>query len=327
MSALVLLLAWRHLVSDNHLDITEERFFLVLLCCLMVGIMTSAFLGLAMAWFLTFHFTRPLSAITKAAQSITAGDWTRRVEVTAGNVEIDELVATFNRMCEINERTLCELKRMGNDLSHDLKTPLTHMQIVVEQLAKASITPQDAATSLAASIATMGDTISTVLDIAKLETNVDTYPFNLVDIREIARNAAELYAPNAEDRQINLTCNLAENAVLVYGHESHVRRILFNLLDNAFKFTPDNGSIAIQVSQVMSSAVITVSDTGIGIAEKDISHVFKRFYRAESCRSFPGHGLGLALVKAIVEMYKGRIEINSREKHGTTVMVALPRAY
>lgn len=326
LSALVLLLTWRHLANDNILDITEEKFFLTLLCCLTIGIIVSAFLGLAMAWYLTFHITLPLKAIVKTAKSITAGDWTRRVEVTTKNVEIDELVAAFNRMCDINKKTLDELKRMGNELSHDLNTPMTHMQIVIEQLAKNQIVPQDAITSLTTSITTMRDTISTVLDIARIESKIDTCPVKLVDISEVVWNIIELYTPNAEDRRIKLICTLTEKPVFVHAHENRIVRILVNLLDNAFKFTPDNGKISIQVSQRKSSVTISFSDTGIGIAEKDLPHVFKRFYRAESCHSLPGHGLGLALVKALVEMYNGGIEISSREGYGTTVIVTFPLA-
>jgi signal transduction histidine kinase len=136
----------------------------------------------------------------------------------------------------------------------------------------------------------------------------------------------EHFASRAEQADRSFALTVPEEAVQVLGNESQLRQILINLLENAFKFTAQNGSIAVELQRSAKDASLTIGDTGIGIPQEDLTHLFERFHRGRNAAEYAGNGLGLAIVKAIVSRHAGTVTVHSQAGEGTQVHVSIPLA-
>jgi len=166
--------------------------------------------------------------------------------------------------------------------------------------------------------------INTTLDIAEAEAGVRTLIRVPRDLAEIAQEAVDIFQPVAEERGIRLQIQLQRARVFV--ELPKIQRSVANLIDNALKFTPPQGEIRVSVSTTSTHAVLAVRDTGPGIPEEDLPHVFERFYRGDQSRHQPGHGLGLSLASAFVHAHGGDIRVESSPGHGSTFTILLPLA-
>jgi signal transduction histidine kinase len=167
--------------------------------------------------------------------------------------------------------------------------------------------------------------INTMLDIAEAESGAGELVLEEVDIASIIRRACELFQPIAENNSVTMTMELPDSCV-VHGEPRKLQRMIANLLDNALKYTPTGGSVTVSVNSDDGQIAICVTDTGVGISEDDLPHIFKRFYTSNK-KTQPQHGtgLGLSLVKAIARSHGGHVNATSRPGKGTTFTVTLPR--
>jgi signal transduction histidine kinase len=167
--------------------------------------------------------------------------------------------------------------------------------------------------------------INTMLDIAEAEAGMDGPKRRPVDMAQVILNACNLFMPVAEEKGIDMT-NASAGGCVVMADARMLQRLVSNLLDNALKYTPTGGKVAISALTQAEHMIIRVQDSGIGISEKDLPHIFDKFYRCDRSRAAFGSGLGLSLSKAIVTTHGGVIEVASRFGEGTTFTVTLPRA-
>lgn len=169
--------------------------------------------------------------------------------------------------------------------------------------------------------------IEDVFTLAKLESGAFETATRPVDIANVVSGAVEAIQPSMMEKQLSLTVTGAESGLVVDGEASQLERVVINLLSNAVKFTPAGGHITVSAAAEDESALITVTDTGIGIPQRDQRELFTRFYRASNAiaQAIPGTGLGLAIIRTIVVNHGGTIDLKSQENAGTTVMVRLPR--
>lgn len=165
--------------------------------------------------------------------------------------------------------------------------------------------------------------INTMLDISEAEAGACVLKVEEVDISRVARDACELFEPMAEDKGVTVISRVIDRCC-VSGDLQRLQRMVANLLDNALKYTPSEGTITVSVNDDEENVVISVSDTGIGISEEDLSHIFERFYRCDQSRSQAGIGLGLSLALAIARSHGGNITVRSRPGKGSTFTVTLP---
>ena len=167
--------------------------------------------------------------------------------------------------------------------------------------------------------------INTMLDITEIEAGAEKFTIKIVNIAELVRDACELFHPMAEDKGITISTNVPETCY-VNGDIQRLQRMIANLVDNALKYTYVQETVSIVLNVDDEQIILTVSDTGIGISETDLPHIFKRFYRCDQSRSQPGSGLGLSLSRAIARAHGGDITAASSFEKGSTFTVTLPKA-
>ncbi len=285
-------------------------------------VLVSCFLG----WFMARKALSGVSELSRTAKAISNGAFDSRVPLRGNKDELDELAATFNSMVERVQVLIRGMKEVTDSVAHDLRTPVTRMR----GLAEVTLTARrssDEYEAMAGSIVEECDRllgmINAMLEISAAESGIVPLLVQKVDIAEVARDACELLQPAAEDKGVTIAFE-ASGPACVDGDLQKLQRVLANLLDNAVKYTERGGQIEVSVTKDDSRVNILVRDTGIGIAEYDLSHIFDRFYRAEKSRSKPGSGLGLTLAKAFVGAHDGRITVTSRLGEGSRFAVSLP---
>ena len=283
--------------------------------------------GTLAGWLIAGKFVSGIRRVSNAASQIAQGDFSQRVAPGNEGEEIDNLVSTFNKMSENTENLLTELKNVSDNVAHDLRTPLTRIRTIAEITISG---PQnleayrEAIIDVAEDCNDMISMINAMLEITRIETNIAPLKTESFDLSEELRQAHELFLFQAEDKNISLELHLPEEPVFLKADKLKIQRLTSNLLDNAIKFTPENGTVSLTLEKDPKEIRLIVSDTGCGIPDDAKELVFKRFYRTDKSRTMPGNGLGLSMVQAIVQVHKGRIEIRDTEGGGTTFVVSFP---
>jgi heavy metal sensor kinase len=285
-------------------------------------------LAAGVGWFMARRAVSGVEAITRTAQTISAGALEQRVPVKTPGDEIDQLAMTFNQMLDRIESLITEVKEMSDNIAHDLKSPITRIRGLAEvtlTTGKSQREFEGMAASTIEECDRLLDMINTMLLISKTESGVGTLAHEDIDLSEIVRSACDLFEPMAEDSGLTLRCTVP-NQSHVIGDSKMIQRMLANLLDNAIKYAAPGGTVEVSVSENEKETVMTVRDTGIGIAPEDLPRIFERFYRCDQSRSKPGIGLGLSLARAIARAHGGEITVTSRPKEGSTFTVTLPKS-
>jgi len=242
--------------------------------------------------------------------------------------EVGRLSTTFNEMLDRLEASFKKERQFTSDASHELRTPVAIISAQAEQgLAllknKQNKECADAFMSIQAECRKMSYLISQLLmlnksDEGKYELNLETLDLNL-----IAEEVANEFKSLSSKKEIKIIFNSQDN-ILINADQTLITRMLINLVDNATRYTSSGGTVKISLLKENDSAVIKVSDTGKGIEKKDIDHIFDRFYQANEARNGQGSGLGLSIVKWIVQVHKGEVSVESEPGKGSTFTVRLP---
>jgi signal transduction histidine kinase len=238
--------------------------------------------------------------------------------------------ATVLRGLEDARRELREQNRLKDELisvvSHDLRTPLTSIMGYLELALAPDTGARDARQFLEVVQRNTGRLhrlVEDLLFVSRVQSGKDALSIGVVEVAEIAEATVAAALPAAERAEVDVVCDIRCREQTL-GDEHRIAEVLENLLSNALKFTPPGGRVAVWVGRVADALVIRVSDTGIGIAEDDRRHLFDRFFRAAGAEGVPGAGLGLSIVKAIVEAHGGRVAVQSTVGSGTTFDVCFP---
>ena len=252
---------------------------------------------------------RRIEVINQASRNIMAGDLSQRIPRRGNGDELDQLADNLNRMIDEIERLMDGIRHVSDNIAHDLRTPLTRLRNRLEQL---QVDLEEDSPHREQVEQGLGDadqllaTFAALLRIARIEAGGHSANFASVDLAELAQDAAELYEALAEEKQLRFSIE-TEAGTSLNGDRDLLFQALINLLDNAVKYTPAGGEVSLRLTRSDGTADITVSDTGIGIAEEERDKVGQRFYRLESSRSTPGSGLGLSLVKAVARLHHAEL--------------------
>lgn len=275
---------------------------------------------------LSSRLSHPIVALTEVTDRMAAGDLTARAELTGG-AETERLAESFNEMAEQMETTVVTLRRFVADAAHEIGTPLTALQADLE-LADAEAAGGEAQRLVRRALGSarrLEDLSGNLLRLSRIEAGEQPLPDVVIDLTRIAYEAADAVASRAEAAGLELSIDVAADALPVRADRSALAAVAANLLDNALKFTPSGGAITLSAHRDGAQALLEVADTGVGIPAAEQDAVFERFHRARSAAAYPGSGLGLAIVRATVEHAGGTVTLESSDA-GTRVSVRLPLA-
>lgn len=307
-------------------DCSDLRVFLIFLAATLGGAATLiTVLTSLVSLFWGGYVERKLRKVKVAAFDIRRGNWSKRVPLDSRAREIRSLIDAFNAMCDHNEKTLSELRVLTDNIAHDLRTPLTRLSMAAEAAAIGEDPQADLPELVSTETGAMLEMINTMLMISQSEARIDYSPRTVLDLTALIGDLAVFYQPLAETAGLSMNLRLPEGELRFSGHRGKFQRLVGNLIENAIKYTPAGGHIDLTLEDRESSVFLSVRDTGVGIGEADIPHVFTRFWRADTSRNQVGNGLGLALAKAIVTSYGGSIACRSELGCGSEFTVTLPK--
>ncbi|MDQ3013200.1 MAG: ATP-binding protein [Acidobacteriota bacterium] len=300
-----------------------------------IGIPLALLLGSFGGLVLANQALSPVDRITSAAELIAKGDLTERVPAPEKMDEIGRLAATFNHMISRLQAAFERQKQFTSDASHELRTPLAVMRGDIEIALRRERPPteyQRVLTSNLEEIIRLTRLIEDLLMLARADTGRVELRCEPVDLDKLCRQMTDYISPLAQQRDQTLSyespASTADaSGVIANVDVQRIKQLLLNLLDNAIKYTEPGGRITLGLKVENNSAIITVADTGRGIPTEDLPHIFERFFRRSaktSDRSATGFGLGLSIVKWIVESHHGQIEAQNRNDKGTLFTVKLP---
>ena len=297
-------------------------------------------LSVVVASFLTRRFTTPLRRLTEASRALAEGDLSQRVpagEVGAGSVEMAELAAQFNTMADRLEESVEMIRRDRDrsrdflaDVSHELRTPIAALRTFNELLKGQAGDNPEARSEFLESGGQQIDRLdwlaTNLLELSKLDSGLVLLDLRPDDLRVAVESAIEQADGAARKRGVHLDLQLPDAPLRIRHDPQRIGQVVTNLVLNAIKFTPRGGSVEVRVDAAGSGARIDVIDTGVGIDEAELPHIFERFYRGSQANEArgSGSGLGLAIVRSIVDMHGGAITVESQVGAGSRFTVTLP---
>jgi signal transduction histidine kinase len=290
-----------------------------------LGLIPAFCLSIAAGIFLSIRAQKRVAEVNERVQRIMAGDLRERLPARGDIDPFDKLAVIVNGMLENIETLIHEIAGIGDDIAHDLRTPLTRVRVRLERGRDRSATLEELKAVVDQAISGLDQSLAimtALLRIAEIEHARRLEGFGEVPLAPLLHEVGELYEPIAEDRRVTLRVDAADDAT-VRGDRDLLFEAIANLVDNAVKFTPAGGSIELGLFRREGEAAIRVRDTGPGISESDSKAVTKRFYRSDKSRSSSGLGLGLSLVAAIVKLHNFRLTITPGQ--GCTAEIACPQ--
>ena len=284
--------------------------------------------ALIISMFVVRTITQPIGELSAGISRMSRGDLSSRVEVRGKN-EFAQLASAFNSMCERLEKLDMSRNQFVSNASHELKTPLSTMKILLETLLyQDTYDPQmqkEFLTDINKEIDRLNRIVSDLLTLVNIDSDGMHLNASELRLRDVVAEQVKRLSPLARERGIELSCLIRDPCETV-GDSLKPQQVFYNVIDNAIKYTPRGGEVHVELSRAGKRAVVRVEDTGIGIPAEDLPHIFDRFYRVDKARSREtgGTGLGLSIVRQIVLLHNGDIRAESEEIKGSTFIIELP---
>jgi signal transduction histidine kinase len=302
----------RILVVGRNIDALVELRHVVVRA-LALGVIPSVLLALVVGISISLRALERVRRVSETAERIMRGDLHERLPSRGTDDDFDRLSAIVNQMLDEIERLLDEVKGIGDDIAHDLRTPLTRVRIKLERGRAAAASHEALRAAVDTAILGLDQTlgvIAALLRISEIEAGRRRAGFAPLGLASLAAEVADLYAPIAEERGIALQLEAAQ-VPPVLGDRDMLIEALSNLVGNAIKFTPTGGAIVLEVTPAGAAGTVAlaVADNGPGIAPEEREAVLKRFYRSDKSRHVDGTGLGLSLVAAIAKLHRFTLTI------------------
>ena len=296
---------------------------------MLLGIPVLLLAAAAGGYWMSTRAMRPVREITGAAQAITPQDLSQRVAVPQTGDELQQLAETLNNMLHRIEAAVVRITQFTADASHELRTPIALIRTRAEVTLDNPRTNDEYRNSLQEVLAESERTsalIENLMLLARSDTGTEVLHFQRTDLNALARDVCTQAQTLAEAKQLTWKAVIPEAPIRVQGDPESLRRLLLILIDNAVKYTPRGGTVSLTIRSTGVRAEIVAQDTGIGIPEADLPHIFERFYRADKARSRDsgGTGLGLSIGHWIAQAHGGEIRVESSLGVGSSFMVSLP---
>ncbi len=269
---------------------------------------------------------RPITDISGKLKNISSKNLEDQVPIPKTHDEVEELATTFNGLLARLSQAFGRERQFIGDVAHEMKTPLATMRSSVEIALSKQRNLEEYKETLAETLIDvdkLSSTLTNVLDLAWSEADQSKVSKDSFNFSELANEVFDLAQKLAAKKQINVSGHI-EKEIVVSGRRDKVMRALLNVVDNAIKYTPQKRKVQINLKAVGQEAIFEISDTGLGIAKEEQSHVFERFYRGAKTDKTLGSGLGLAITQAIVTAHGGTVSLSSELGKGTKVQITLP---
>jgi heavy metal sensor kinase len=283
-------------------------------------------IGFAGGWWFVSRSLRPISEIGSTAARISAGDLSQRINVAEAESELGQLAAVLNSTFARLETAFAQQKQFASDAAHELRTPVS---VILTQTQTALNRERDAASykqtveACQRAAQRMRKLIESLLEMARFDAGQESLKRSPFDLSKTVADGVELVQPLAAERGVKIISELSP--VQISGNSGRLAQVVTNLLTNAIQYNQPAGEVRVTLASQAGLAVLTIADTGQGIAAEDLARVFERFYRADKSRTGAGNaGLGLSICKAIVEAHGGTVEAASEAGNGSTFTVRLP---
>jgi len=306
-------------VKETISDFREQLLFGMPLVLLLAG---------AGGYFLANRALSPVEQITNIARGINLHDLSKRIDYQGAMDEVGYLAHTFDLMLARLQDSFEREKRFTADVAHELRTPLTVLKGQIEVTLNRPRTPteyENKLKELSLQVDRLIRLSNALLFLSRSDQNLFEFEPSTINLSEMLEVLIEQFQPFADEKGLKINTNIPTN-IPVHGDGDHLIRLFINLLENALKYTPGGGQITVTVLNKLYEVQVIIHNSGAGIPQEHLSHLFERFYRVDEDRSSQtgGSGLGLAIAHEIVNMHKGKIEAQSESSQGVTVSVRLP---
>ncbi len=279
-------------------------------------------IGIAVIGYLisVFVVTRINRIADTAQEIVNTGDLTKRIEIDSRWDDLSFLGNVLNDMLHKIETLMHGVQHITDSVAHDLRTPLARLRNKLEHSEAHQNTQDTDKTELVHDVDNILKTFNSLLSLSSLESGRQAFKFEKFDLDKVVLDAVEMYQPLAEEK--NQTLAVSASSMQYLGNRDLIFQVLANLMDNAIKFTPDNGSINVTLNQIENNRNLTIEDSGPGIPQNSIAKVFDRFYREGNQQHIAGSGLGLSLVNAVLKQHKATIKLENKHP-GLKVVINL----
>jgi signal transduction histidine kinase len=284
----------------------------------------SATAAVAAGLLLSRWISQSIRRVGDASARLADGDLSARAP-TGGANEIAGLAASFNTMASSIEQLFDARRELVAWASHDLRTPLASMQAMIEAIEDGLATAEDYLPTLRDQVRTLTVLVDDLFELARIDAGALTLELQRLPVSGLVDSAVRLLKPEAAARKVELIAH-SDGETTAPVAPDKIERVLFNLVTNALRHTPSDGSVAVNVARRENEVLVSVEDTGSGLEPEAVSRMFERFWRADRARSQAGMGLGLAIARGLVEAHGGRIWAENRDSGGARVSFTLPAA-
>jgi two-component system OmpR family sensor kinase len=298
-----------------------------LLITLAVSIPIAILLSLVGGAVLARQAIEPLDRITNTAQRISARHLDQRIELPGADIELTRLASSFNQMLDRLDQSFKQMRQFTADASHELRTPVTILMGETELAVNDLLDYEECKAALSSrheELQRMARIVDDLLTLSQFDDGAPALVRKPLDFADLVIEVCEQQRNQAKAKGVELELNKTV-PIMMQGDSSRLRQMVRNLLDNAIKYTPAGGKVSIELAQSNGNFAFRVSDSGIGIPSSDLPHIFDRFYRVDKARTREegGSGLGLSIVKRVVESHGGKIKVTSEVGTGTVLTVVM----
>ncbi len=310
-----------YFLSENDFKFLDSL-NIVLLAISAFSLMLSVVIG----FFIAKRLSNPILKTADATKHISDGNYKIRISEKTDTKEIDLLILSVNNLAESLDGQEKLRKQLTEDVSHELRTPVSILQSHVEAMIEGIWQPTtERLQSCNDEITRIGSLVGEIENLAKLDSDIRKLNKSNINLSEITYKALNGFEAMIKEKNLHISVNNDCSELSADGEK--ISRVIINLLSNAIKYSDDGGNIDINISETKDSAVLSICDTGIGIPSDELPYIFERFYRTDKSRNRKtgGSGLGLSIVKSIVEAHGGKVSAESQPIRGSCFKVILPK--